>query len=360
MSKIILKPEAGMHKKVFACLAGRRASNAKKIIIQEEHSQIYKSQQAPRFNLRDVAIQMAKIKKIKLELKSDTPSLESYHKYKLCPKIKKTEKNIIDMRQEKNIISRALVKALKNAKSCVLFINRLGAATFILCRDCGYIAKCENCDVPLVYHIKENQLLCHHCTFKTKAPVTCPQCNSWQIKYLGTGIEKIKQEISKLKFKNKILITTLKQKLPKADLIAVINIDNILNLPDFRAPEKTFQALVKLNNLAKKMLIQTYNPEHYVFDFENFYKQELKIRKTLNYPPFCQLIKLTYRDKSPYKAKISAFKLAKQLTGVLGPAPAFIPKKRNFYYWNIILRDKKQLKKVPNNWVIDVDPIDML
>ncbi|MFH1392364.1 MAG: hypothetical protein ABIG90_01620 [bacterium] len=373
LKTIILKPQKGMYKKLFACLAGRRALNIKKIIIKDEHSSLYKSQRAPRINLRDVAIKFAQIKKIKFELKSDTPSLEAYYKYKLKPKIKKTQRQIINMQGEKSIISRALAQELKKSKSSLLFLNRLGAATFILCQDCGYIAKCKSCDVPLVYHLEENQLICHYCGFKAKALLTCPKCNSWQIKYLGAGIEKVKQEIAKLKLSNKILITTLKQNLPRVDLVGVISADTILHLPDFRSSERTFQALIKLNNLCKKMIIQTYAPEHCVFDFANFYQRELKVRKELNYPPYCQLIKLTYRHKNFLKAKTEAYRLFKKLQTpnsklqtILGPAPAFISKQRGLYYWNIIIKIKNQiskikiLEKVPSDWIIDVDPISLL
>jgi len=366
---LYLKPGKGMFKKLFASNA-----NYKKIIIQDEHSPLYKSQRAPRINLRDVAIKLAEIKKIKFELQSNAPSLESYYKYKLKPKIKNTKRQIIDMRGEKNIISGALLQELKKSKFSLLFLNRLGAATLVLCQDCGYIAKCENCDGPMVYHLFGNQLICHHCGFKAKALLTCPKCGSWRIKYLGTGIEKVKQEIAKLKISNKILITTLKQKLPKADLVGVISADTILHLPDFRSPERTFQALVKLNNLSKKMIIQTYGPEHYVFDFDNFYQRELTIRKELNYPPYCQLIKLTYRHKNYYKAKTEAYKLYKILNTkyqipILGPAPAFISKKRNLYYWNIILKfsifnfqfsKNKILEKVTSDWILDIDPVSLL
>ena len=354
MQNLILKPEAKMQEKLFA-------SRANKIIVCQEHSQIYKSQQAPRINLRDVAIKLAEIKNLKFKLQSDSPSLESYYKYKLKPRIKKTRKLIIDMREQKSPISKPLIQELKNSKSSLIIINRLGAASLIMCHDCGYIEKCENCDVPLVYHIKYNKLLCHHCVFSKQAPNICKKCKSWNIKYLGTGIEKIEQEIAKLSLGNSVKISTLKQNLKKSDLIAVINFDSILNMPDFRASEKTFQNLIKLNNLAqKKLIIQTYMPEHYVFNFSKFYKQELKIRKTLNYPPFCQLIKLTYRHKNYFKAKNTAFELAKRLKNILGPAPAFIPKKRNFYYWNIILRNRNQLSLVPDYWTIDVDPINVL
>ncbi len=366
----IIQPTQGMYSKLFT-----ENAKLKKIIIKDEHSPLYKSQRAPRINLRDAAIKLAEIKKTKFELQSDTPSLESYYKYKLKPKIEKTKRQIIDMRGEKNIISDALVQELKKSKSSLLFLNRLGGATLILCQDCGYIAKCENCDAPLVYHISENQLICHHCNFKTKALLTCPKCNSWRIKYLGTGIEKVKQEIAKLKLSHKILITTLKLSLPRVDLIGVVSADTILHLPDFRSPERTFQALVKLNNLCQKIIIQTYVPEHYVFDFDNFYQKELKIRKELNYPPFCQLIKLTYRHRNFLKAKTEAFKLIKklktencELITILGPAPAFISKKRNFYCWNIIIKIKNQkskiknqiLEKVPNDWIVDIDPINLL
>ena len=358
----IIKPEKGMYEKVFAFCAN-------KMIIQDEHSPLYKSQRAPRINLRDAAVKLAEIKKNKFELRSDTPSLESYYKYNLKPKIKNIRRQIIDMRGKKSIISDVLLQELKKSKSSLLFLNRLGAATLILCQDCGYIAKCENCDGPMVYHLFENQLICHHCGFKSKALLTCPKCNSWQIKYLGAGVEKIKQEIAKLKLSNKILIMTLKQRLPRVDLIGVISADTILHLPDFRSPERTFQALVKLNNLCKKIIIQTYTPEHYIFDFDNFYQKELKIRKELNYPPFCQLIKLTYRHKNLLKAKTEAFRVSKILNTkyqipILGPAPAFIAKKRGLYYWNIIIKNLKlkikNLDMVPTDWIVDVDPVSLL
>jgi len=373
IKKLTIKPTGEIRFKLFAQYA-----NLKSIIIEQEHNNLYKSQQAPRFNARDIALKLAQIKRIPIKLTSDSPSIEAYYHYNLAAKInKKTKMHLIDMKQEKNdIFSQKLLQKIQKAKSVLLCINRCGAASALICRKCGWVLKCKNCDVPLVYHPNDKNLLqCHHCSFKTNIPpLKCPQCQNSNLDYLGGGVDKIKQEIKKYNLPGKVYISTIKEKLPQTDLTALICADTALYLPDFRSAENTFYNLVKLNNLAKKdFIIQTYHPNHYVFNLDSFYQNELKIRKKFNYPPFCQLIKLTFRHKSPQYAQEQAYKLSKKLKNnfnldVLGPAPGFISKKRNYYFWNILVKLPNQARKlkqnlrklVPDNWIVNVDPLNTL
>lgn len=391
--------------------------NLTSITIEDEESPLYRSWgRRPYYNAKDIAIQLAKIHKAKLTLKSEF--------YKL-PKLK-IKKHIIDMREEiKNgnlsIISYALEEKLRKYKKIILYITRRGTATFILCRECGYVAQCSECDVPMVFHenIPKKRLLCHHCGKQDIAPVLCPNCRSLKIKYFGAGTQKVETEVKKLfpeatvlrldsdiaekpaqqqkiteKFnrsKKAILIGSqmLFNKELKADLVAVISLETILNLPDFRSSERVFRIINQLQKMAKKeFLLQTYNPDNYTIksalasDFKGFYNEQLKIRKVFNYPPFSQIIKLTFEHKDPDRAKEEAKILVQKLNQqikyqirntkyqiqLMGPAPAFITKIKRMYRWNIVIKSKiKDLKKrnkllmiVPPTWNIEVDPESLL
>lgn len=358
-----LSPAPGMLDRLFDF-----DEKLRQIILEKEHSELYKLQQSPRFNVRDVALKIAQITGAKFKLLDHSPTLESYKYLGARLKLKKKQFQLIDMRLKKNksVLSPELISALEKSPAALLILNRLGSATFILCQDCGFVKKCASCEAPMVYHQNLGTLLCHHCSQKQKPIFTCENCKGVNIDYLGTGVEKIRAEIKKLKLEN-ILVSTLKEKLPQKALIAVVSLDHILNLPDFRAAEKTFRVLVRLNNLAKQeFIVQTFQPEHYVFELKNFYQNELKIRAENNLPPFSCLIKLTYKHKNPTRAQNEAERLASLFSEVLGPSPAFIPKIRGFFVWKLVLKATPETKKKLNKlnlaqgWTIDVDPIDLL
>jgi len=411
IQKLILTPETkGL---VFSAF-----NNLKSIIIENADSPKYKSWgRRPYYNAKDIAIQLAKIHKAKLILKK-----EFNENCKL-----KIENSIIDMREEMrnnnfSIISRALKEKLKKAKKSILFISRRGAATFILCRDCGYVIKCPRCDVPMILHHVRGKLLCHHCNNEEKPPALCPNCKGYRIKYFGAGTQRVEIEVKKLfpkvkifrldsdtaksptqqqeiinkfnKLKNAILIGTqmlLEKDIKQVNLVGIVSIETILNLPDYRSSERVFQIISQLKSMSDRgFLVQTYNPENAAIKnaidnkWQKFYDEEIKIRKTLNYPPFSQIIKLTFEHRDSQKAqdeaKILLEKLKQQIQSqskienyklkidLLGPVPAFIPKIAGKHRWNIIIKSKiKNLKQrnklliiVPSTWKIEVDPESLL
>jgi primosomal protein N' (replication factor Y) len=408
--------------------------NLKEIIVKEEHSPYYKAQQAPRFHARETAIMLAKLWDAKITFESATPSIEIRYlsgerriNLEVTPFKSQASIAIVDLREElkegifsifNSIFSRKLQEELKNIieekKQAVLFINRRGASGALLCRECGYISKCKNCDAPLIYHLQPPRLICHHCGYSEKPPTLCPNCHGTKIKFLSAGAQKVETEFKKLfpniatsridsdvakeekttsqiienfnNGKTQVLIGTqmlLGGALKKVPLVAMIIADTLFYLPDFRSNEKTFQIINRLKELAeKRLIVQTYSPDNSAIraategNYEIFYKEEIKNRQLLSYPPFSQIIKLTYKHKNNKQAeqqtKILAEKIKQQLLNlklfplitILGPSPAFIQKIKNQYVWQIILKSRiddfnernKILKIIPPDWIIDVDP----
>jgi len=419
-------------------------TNLKSIIIENESSELYKSWgRKPYYNAKDIAIELTKIHKAKLVLKNDLPSIETYYwaeqkKYKLLFKNQDSKlpprarlakggrtQNLIDMRKEMrngnfSIIGRELQEKLKDSQKSIIYIARRGTSTFILCRECGYVSICKDCELPMVFHEDKpsRRLVCHHCGKDDIAPVLCPKCKSAKIKYFGAGTQKVESEVKKLfpekmvlrldsdiaekpaqqekilkDYKengNAILVGSqmLLNKNLKADLAAIISIETILNLPDFKSQERVFQIINQVKKMAgKEFFLQTYNPENFTIktalenNFEKFYNEEIKNRKAFNYPPFSQIIKLTYGHKNPLQAKNQAKILSEKLKTrikqlaisneqltILGPIPAFVMKEKNKYCWNIVLKNRirdlnlrnKLLIIVPSNWEIEVDPDSLL
>jgi len=430
-SSLILTPE--IKKLVFSPF-----KNLKSITVENADSPRYQSWgRKPYYNAQKIALQLAKIFKAKIVLKSNLPCVETYYlakqkKYKLAiqeiqsPAEDRISKDISDLREQikkgnYSILSKELQEKIKKYKKAIFYIPRRGTASVVLCRDCGYVLKCPNCEVSMVYH-QGPKLLCHHCGVEQKPPVLCPNCQSYRIKYFGVGTQKVEIEIKKLfpqkkvlrldsdtaktpaeqqkiinrfhKLKNAILIGTqmlFEKNIKPADLVAIISIETILNLPDYRSSERVFRIINQLKKMTKKyFLVQTYNPENFAIktvidnNWKKFYTEELKIRKTLNYPPFSQIIKLTFEHKNSQKAKQEAKILFEKLKiqinnffaqdepapewQLLGPVPAFIPRVAGKYRWNIIIKSKiKNLKKrnklliiVPSTWEVEVDPDSLL
>lgn len=379
------------------------------IIIDEEHTSTYKQENNPRYSAISVGLNRAKRYNIPLVLGSATPQIESYtkalnHNYELLEIKNRVNKNLpkvelIDMREEikkgNKIISSSLFEAinscLEKQEQIILLLNRRGYSTIITCHDCGYVHKCPNCDIPLTYHKKINRMKCHYCNYESKVLNSCPECHKSDLWDFGMGTEKLEQIIkekfncarvvrmdvdtTRLKgahekiiksFQNHeydILIGT--QMISKGldfenvTLVGVINGDATLNIPDFRSAERTFQLLNQVAGRAGrgkkigKVIIQGYNIEHYSIvcaskhDYQSFYNCELKVRKTLMYPPFCNLclIKLIASDFNVANAegnKIVKFLKAKtKNTIILGPSAASVPKINNKYYVQVIIKYKK-------------------
>jgi primosomal protein N' (replication factor Y) (superfamily II helicase) len=338
---------------------------------------------------------------------------------------------IVDMRQElkagnRTIFSRALQAALRDTLSAgqqaILFINRRGAATHVFCRDCGYVVKCPRCDIPLVYHSVTSgpqNLICHRCNYRRQMPTHCPNCRGTRIRQLGTGTERVEEEVQKLLSEARVLrwdAETTHQKgshaillthfgnhqadilvgtqmiakgldLPLVTLVGVVLADSSLNFPDLRAAERTFQVLTQVagragrSPLGGQVILQTFQPEHYVIraaadhDYESFYTQELAYRKLLGYPPFARLVRLEYRHHEADRAEKTALALAQELqawlaqeqrsaTELIGPAPCFFARQAGAYRWQIILRgpDPAGVLRGRNlgDWKIEVDPPSLL
>ncbi|WP_127591865.1 primosomal protein N' [Paenibacillus lautus] len=332
------------------------------IIMDEEHEGSYKQEETPKYHARDVAIHRAQLTGAAVILGSATPSLESYHAARsqaqddFAPHLlempsralgnKLPEVQVVDMREElregnRSMFSRSLHAAistrLERGEQTVLLLNRRGYSTFVMCRSCGYVAGCPECDISLTYHQKSNNLRCHYCGYAAQAPEVCPDCGSEHIRYFGTGTQRVEEELAKLfpgirvirmdvdtttekgshekllkQFRDKkgdvLLGTQMVAKgldFPDVTLVGVITADSALNLPDFRAAEKTFQLLTQVagragrHQLPGEVVIQSYTPEHYSIihasshDYLSFVKDELKHRKALHYPPYCRLILVT-------------------------------------------------------------------
>ena len=378
------------------------------IIIDEEHDLSYKSDTTPKYSAKDIAKYIAKQNDIPLVLGSATPDVSTYHKYsknaeiikltKRANKSKLPDVEIVDLRQElangnHSILSNSLYNAieenLKNKHQTILFMNRRGFSTFVMCRDCGYTMKCKKCNISLTYHLKENKLKCHYCGYETDNVKICPSCKSKNIKYFGAGTQKIEEYIKK-EFPNattiRMDIDTVNKKnsheqilnkfrdenidiligtqmvvkghhFPKVTLVGVIAADGSLNTGDFRANEKTFDILVQVagragrENLPGKVIIQTYNPENFCIqcsskqDYHAFYETEIALRKQLKYPPFCDIIVIGITAQNKEKVKINSEKLYEILKKynddklmLFKPLPAPIDKIKYKYRWRIIAK----------------------
>lgn len=422
------------------------------IVIDEEHEASYKQNRNPRYHAREVAIKRAELNKAVVVLGSATPSLESKYKaeektFNLIRLLSRVENRtipdieIVDMREEKkignkNIFSYALQKAINDClekdEKIILFLNRRGYSSFIMCYDCGHVVKCRRCAVSMTYHQHGRLLRCHHCDYTKPAPEVCPSCSSSSIGYFGVGTQRVESELKTLfpganvvrmdrdsvtrkdshyhklkrfhENKKSILLGTQMiakgLDFPEVTLVGIINSDTVLNLPDFRSAEKTFQLIMQVSGRAGRgtspgrVIAQTYSPENYAIaaleagDYNNFWRQEVAFRKELDYPPFSNLINLliTGNEENETKEaseliynffKGSDFLDKGDLIQILGPAPAPLYRIMNRYRWHILLKARNSdkikefirlnlkniiSKKLFNNvsLIIDVDPVWVL
>lgn len=378
------------------------------VIIDEEHETSYKQENVPRYHARETALRRAELTKSVVILGSATPSLESYYNavkssYKLIELTKRIRDmklpkvNIIDMRNElyqrhyNTVFSRPLREGIERVmakgQQAILFLNRRGYSTFVNCRNCGTVLRCKRCDSVLVYHYSKKHLRCHYCNWHTEPPQICPKCRSSYVRYFGTGTERVESELHRYfpegrmermdtdttkkrgshdrildRFKkhniNILVGTQMIAKgldFPKVTLVGVISADTTLNLPDFRASERTFNLLTQVAGRAGRgdeggrVLIQTYMPEHYAIkaasnhDYKTFYGKEILTRKELDLPPFVNLLRLTLKSRKEERVRKASNDLCKIIkkrmkVKILGPAPAIIPKVKNQYRWNMILK----------------------
>ncbi len=427
------------------------------IIIDEEHEPSYK-QNAEEwgshtvfYDARRTAERLADLSDSVLILGSATPSLEAYWAaqrgrltllemprrlvghgaqdgtaYAEMPPVE-----IVDMRQElradnRSVLSRSLQAelhaTLDAGEQAILFLNRRGTNTFVMCRDCGATARCTRCDTPLTYHERAETLLCHHCNRRYPIPTVCAECGSKRIKYFGTGTQRIEELIREIAPRARLMrwdadTTTGKGShaeilerfsaheadvlvgtqmiakgldLPLVTLVGVIAADVGLYLPDFRSGERTFQLLTQVAGRAGRsrrggrVVIQTYSPEHYVIqaaaghDYAAFYGREMEYRRELGYPPLQRMARLIYWDKNAQKAESMAEQMGLRVQGriadlglrpesvtVVGPAPAYFARYRGYYRWQIVLSgaDPAAIVRglpIPFGWRVDIDPVSVL
>lgn len=386
------------------------------IIIDEEHDSSYKSETNPRYNAKEIAKKLAKENKAPLLLGSATPDINTFYnatnedeegntKIQLLTLTKRANESslpkveIIDLKQElangnRSMLSMELYNSIeeniKQKRQTILFLNRRGYSTFIMCRNCGYTVKCPNCNISMTYHSYEKKLKCHYCSYEENLVTICPECHSDKIRYFGTGTQKLEQEINKQfpnastirmdidtvtkknsheeilnKFKNEnidILIGTQMvvkgHHFPNVTLVGVIAADSSLNIDDYRANERTFQILTQVagragrENLPGKVIIQTYNPDNFSIicaqkqNYEMFYETEIALRKQLKYPPFCDIILISFNGLNEYNIKNISNEMYKKLLEKLNqeefkifrPMPSPIDKIQNRYRWRIIIK----------------------
>jgi primosomal protein N' (replication factor Y) len=401
------------------------------IIVDEEHESSYKQEENPRYHSRTVVEKLAELTGAKVIFGSATPSLECFYASqngKYCYLRLKERYNqkpmpqvsIIDMREElrrgnKNILSNPLYEAINQAIShheqVILLLNRRGYSTFVLCRDCGYSLTCPNCDVSLTYHLSEKVLRCHYCDLRRPVPNLCPKCQSSRIRYFGHGTQKLEEELAGFFPQAKLVRMDLDSTsrkgshyriyqeltsgevdillgtqmvakgldLPQVTLVGVISADSTLNIPDFRAAERTFQLLTQVAGRAGRgekvgrVIFQTYNPEHYSLqfakdhDYLGFYKAEIERRRELNYPPFSEFVKIGFTGLNREKVGEAAATFARicrdlilknidrreerDSIELMGPAPALIPKIESKYRWQFLIKSSvpKVLHEIVND-----------
>jgi primosomal protein N' (replication factor Y) len=376
------------------------------VIVDEEHENSYKQDEGLRYHARDTAVMRAKLQNAVVVLGSATPSLESYYNAKngkygylrLSDRVDHRpmpEVAIVDVKAlpPASIYSPLLIEQIKQRlernEQVLLLLNRRGFSSVLICRECGVAIKCPSCSVSLTYHKSEQRLKCHYCGFLTRPPDTCPACSSIELKLLGSGTQKIEEELGALfpsarmkrmdsdTVKGKQAYDTLLQQVdrrevdillgtqmvakghdfPAVTLVGVVDADTGLNLPDFRSAEKTFQLITQAagragrGELGGEVIIQTMNPNHYsiqhsrTHDYEGFYNEEIKYRTELRYPPIGRIIKLEIKslkeDLAAEAAKTAQNRIRSLMRGkdtlLLGPAPAPIARVRGQYRFQLLL-----------------------
>jgi len=413
------------------------------IVIDEEHEWTYKQpDKSPRYHTRDVALKLAELAGAVVVLGSATPDVESYYhaqqgEYKLLQLPGRVtprdgtalpQVEVVDLKEElkagvRSLFSRSLAEAISRAvtndEQVILFLNRRGAATFIQCRSCGFVFRCRRCEVPLTYHLDQDRLVCHQCNYHMPVPQACPRCARHSMKFLGLGTQKLEQEagynfptarllrwdtdVIRGRYSHSEILTKFRSHqadiligtqmvakgldLPLVTLVGVVSADTALNLPDFRAGERTFQLLSQVAGRAGrgakggKVIIQTYTPEHYAIqaaakhDYAAFYNKEVEYRLKLRNPPFTHLACLTCSHTNDLLCQREVERMKRLISQkidsegvadieIIGPAPAFIHRLRGRFRWQLILRGRELSEFLspvpfPQGWVVDIDPVGL-
>lgn len=385
------------------------------IIIDEEHEATYKQEDTPRYHARDLAIWRSQYHHCPVILGSATPSLESRaraqkKRYELLYLTQRAHENaqlpsvtIVDLKEEytqKNtstfsrLLQEKISNRLQQKEQIVLLLNRRGYSSFMMCRDCGYVLPCPNCDISLTLHMDVKKMRCHYCGHQENIPKKCPDCQGEKIRYYGTGTQKVEEELQARFPSARILrmdVDTTRKKgahekilkafeeqeadillgtqmiakgldYPNITLVGVLNADTALNLPDFRSSERTFQLLTQVSGRAGRgakpgeVIVQTFNPEHHSIvlaqaqDYEAFYQQEMILRHQSGYPPFYFTVKITVSHPAEQVVAKKSYQIAEQLKNglspesrILGPTPSGIARIKNRYYYQIILKYKHEV-----------------
>jgi len=446
------------------------------IVLDEEHDGSYKqAQPAPSYHARDVAYRLARVHRAVVILGSATPDLVTFYRaretndlallelprrilahrqhleqqraqhaairvqYAPFPGLEQVYSiglppvHVMDMRHElragnrsmfSRLLQQEIARALSHHEQTILFLNRRGASTFVMCRDCGYVVRCPHCEIPLTYHLASHNLTCHHCNHQRAIPSVCPICQSRRIRHFGVGTQRVQEALHELAPSARVLRwdrdTTSEYRthdlildrftrheadvligtqmvakgldLPLVTLVGVISADTALNLPDYRAAERTFQLLAQVAGRAGRgpsggqVVLQTYAPEHYAIqfaarhDYAGFYAQERAFRQQMGYPPFARLVRLVRSDLNQARCQDQAQDLARQLgqairqhhlgkIDLVGPAPCFFKRLRGWWRWQILARAPHpatdldrlfDLVPLPHGWQLDRDPLDVL
>lgn len=381
------------------------------IIVDEEHDSSYKQDDSPRYNARDVAIFRAKQVGATVVLGSATPALETYELSELgeCERIELPSRidhrplpeiRVVDMRREmksgnksvfSNLLRSSVEEVLDSGQQVMLFLNRRGFSTFAMCLECGQAISCPNCDVSLTYHARASEMVCHYCNWSQPVPDVCPVCGGMNMKYSGTGTERIEEAVRKEFPRARVArmdVDTTRRKgahrailgafragrtdiligtqmiakgldFPNVTLVGVISADTSLNLPDFRAAERTFQLISQVAGRSGRgsepglVVVQTFNPEHYsimaaaAHDYRAFYDAEIAARREMGYPPARRMARILVRGEDESATAKAAGKIRRACTGtepvargaveVIGPAPAPIQRIAGKYRWHLLL-----------------------
>jgi len=348
------------------------------IIIDEEHDSSYKSEAIPKYDAKEIAKKIAKENNCPLVLGSATPDLVTYYKArqgkttlleltKRANNSKLPEVEIVDLKMELANGNRSMLSVklhdkieqnLKEKRQTILFLNRRGFSTFIMCRECGYTVKCKNCNISMTYHKTENKLKCHYCGYEENVVTICPECHSDKIRYFGTGTQKLEQEINKIFPKASTIRMDIDTVTKKNSHEEILNKFKDENIDDYRANERTFQILTQVAGRAGReqldgnVVIQTYNPDNFSIicaqkqDYEMFYNTEIALREQLKYPPFCDIILIGFNSLSEKELIDASTKIYNYLKNnldgqefnVLKPMPSPIDKIQNRYRWRIIIK----------------------
>ncbi|HEY9571206.1 MAG TPA: primosomal protein N' [Metalysinibacillus sp.] len=387
------------------------------IILDEEHEASYKQEDTPRYHTRDVAIWRSHMHQCPVILGSATPALESYARavkgvYTLLTLSERAMQQslpaveVVDMRDElrsgnRSMFSRSLLTemtaSLARKEQIVLFLNRRGYSSFVMCRDCGTVVQCQNCDISLTYHRNQERLRCHYCGYEEPVPKVCPQCASERIRYFGTGTQKVEEELQKHFPTARVLrmdVDTTRKKgaheeilsafgrgeadillgtqmiakgldFPNITVVGVLSADTSLHLPDFRASEKTFQLLTQVSGRAGRhdkegrVVVQTYTPTHYAIelaqqqDYLPFYEQEMTHRRRAGYPPYfyIALVQVSHEDvlQAGHYAQLATNWLREQLPRIriIGPTASAISRVQNRYRYQCLIKYKIEPNLIP-------------